>query len=518
MRATDRCGLEVLRGGADRGKGIGGTGGAGDGPARRGSGCPTRSGRAAAERIEDPVPESAGSSSTLSGGALGRAGGRGTDPLKQAVRLRELDDAGDASPWPAGRPGRRDRDGVARCGVQVGRRLLGEQDPGIGARPGCEPRRGTARGSRRADPARRPVRWSGCCRRSLADRPVLVPETHRSVAGGHPPRLAACASTAAASAPGCTWTCQSTPTPRTARSVMVACEWARNAPSDASRATATAIPAAAASSRPGRRRSSPPHPDGDHPGAPGTASGSGSGGSAAGRRAWSTAAPIGGRSAGRGWPPPVPRPARRPPTAARRPPVDRPAWSSCPVGSSARISAGPTGEHPRHGDSLGLTTGQFMGQRGGQFADADLVRADRAAPHGVGVIGCRPAAAGRPRFPARPTPGAGSVPGIRCRPGPGWSDGWPPKPGQDNAPAVTDVQPGHQVQQGGFAGPGRPGDARPGCLAPPGRSSHARRPRPCRRSRRCGRLNAGHQRAPYQWPAPHQPCHGSTGSRRRRPA
>ena len=47
------------------------------------------------------------------------------------------------------------------------------------------------------------------------------------------------------------------PTPRTARSVMVAWEWARNAPRQASSATATAIPAAAASSRPGRRRSSP---------------------------------------------------------------------------------------------------------------------------------------------------------------------------------------------------------------------------------------------------------------------
>jgi len=60
------------------------------------------------------------------------------------------------------------------------------------------------------------------------------------------------------SVPGVTWTCQSTATPRTARSVMVALEWARNDPSEASSATATATPTAAAPRRAGRRRRRPP--------------------------------------------------------------------------------------------------------------------------------------------------------------------------------------------------------------------------------------------------------------------
>lgn len=58
--------------------------------------------------------------------------------------------------------------------------------------------------------------------------------------------------TAFGSAPGCTSTCQATATERTARWVMVALEAVRKEPSAATRATASAIPATAATRRPVR--------------------------------------------------------------------------------------------------------------------------------------------------------------------------------------------------------------------------------------------------------------------------
>ena len=59
---------------------------------------------------------------------------------------------------------------------------------------------------------------------------------------------------------------------------------------------------------------------------------------------------------------------------ARRRRGPRSSWSSWPVGSSARIERRAAGEHPCDGDALGLAAGQLLGQRRGQAAELQPVQ------------------------------------------------------------------------------------------------------------------------------------------------
>ena len=91
---------------------------------------------------------------------------------------------------------------------------------------------------------------------AVADRPVVAAKPTGS-ARVTPGKWRVASSTRAGSLPGCASTCQSTATRAIARWVILASVAERKAPIDASSATATATPAAVATSRPGRRRTTP---------------------------------------------------------------------------------------------------------------------------------------------------------------------------------------------------------------------------------------------------------------------
>ena len=141
-------------------------------------------------------------------------------------------------------------------GAHVGwRRFVVQSGPRCRRRQGCGWRRETARGSSGGCPIPLPGRLFGCFHRSV--RRIRWSGHIRPVAP-----LGRCADrtvsrTVDGWVSGWTSTCQSTVTLRMARAVIEPWAAARKLPRQASRATAAAIPAAVAASRPRRRRSSP---------------------------------------------------------------------------------------------------------------------------------------------------------------------------------------------------------------------------------------------------------------------
>ena len=242
-------------------------------------------------------------------------------------------------------------------------RSAGPAAPRCRRRPGCAARPGKPCGSRRAARAPRaaPVVW---VRRAAWWRSARRSWPNPTGSAVTVPGAARTASrTAAGSAPGWTWTCQSTRDVadrarghgglRGGEERPEAREQ-RHRDRDPGRRPRPAGPA--------RRRSRPGQPEPDQPLTIAIPRGV----RRAARRRIAHVRAAARRSPGRGWRRPAPRPARRRPAAARRPPGRAVSWSSCPVGSSARISAGPAGQHPRDRDPLGLPAGQLLGQLRGQ--------------------------------------------------------------------------------------------------------------------------------------------------------
>ena len=243
-----------------------------------------------------------GTSTTLSGGAIGLRLRRGADGLEERVGLRQVHHAVDHEVDAGAGDGHRDRcrrprragsprsagAGVRRCPSPPGRaRRRGSRARRRAAGP--RPRRARSSAGSPADRCRwwrRRSRWS----RSAPRRSRRCPWWH-----------ARSSATAAGSAPEATCTCQSTLTVAAERWVIVALELARNVPRLTSSATDRAMPAATPASRPRRWASRPRShvppaliagPARPWPGR---------------RRPWTTAAGSGRPRPCRGW-----RPAARP--------------------------------------------------------------------------------------------------------------------------------------------------------------------------------------------------------------